>query len=157
MNSLISSVLDIVRPAQQVVSNLPVKTQAEREARILRINGVEDITSPATKASLAALEAKFAAPSKRTYYLGKCGRVSQRKHLVGELVATVRACNTDQARYLFSQYEAMRSYPVSVPKPYIGEPELCKCGWHHAKRSECPVCANWKHIGESILAGTAEA
>lgn len=96
-------------------------------------------------------------PSKRTYYLGTNGRVSQRKHLVGELLATVRACSTDHARYLFAEARLERKFPFSTPKPYIGEPELCKCGWHHAKRSECPVCANWKHIGESILAGTAEA
>lgn len=132
-------------PAREVVAHLPVK------------HTVEDITSPATKASLAALEAKFAAPSKRTYYLGRCGRVSQRKQLVGELVATVRACNTDQARYLFSAYETMRTYPVSVPKPFIGKPVLCKCGWHHSHTSECPVCANWKHIGQMMLDGTAEA
>ena len=35
--------------------------------------------------------------SKRTYYLGFNGRVSQRKHLVGEVHATVRAHDTLEA------------------------------------------------------------
>lgn len=159
-------------PAKRIVDALPAghlqgKTgtqnlelaKAERQGlrTLVLAPTVTDFTSPATKASLAALEIKFAAPSKRTYYLGRCGRVSQRKQLVGELVATVRACNTDQARYLFSAYETMRTYPVSVPKPFIGKPVLCKCGWHHSHTAECPVCANWKHIGQMMLDGTAEA
>jgi len=137
MNHILTSVLDIVRPAQQIVSNLPtkhIKTPIEQLHELIKIN-----------------------PSKRTYYLGKCGRVSQRKQLVGEIIATVRAFTTDHARYLFSDYETMRTYPVSVPKPFIGEAVLCKCGWHHAKKTECPVCANWKHIGQQIVAGEAEA
>jgi hypothetical protein len=137
MNHILTSVLDIVRPAQQVVANLPIKhtkTPIEQLHELIKMN-----------------------PSKRTYYLGKCGRVSQRKQLVGEVIATVRAFTTDHARYLFSDYETMRTYHVSVPKPFIGEAVLCKCGWHHAKKAECPVCANWKHIGQQIVAGEAEA
>lgn len=136
-HNILTSVLDIVRPAQQVVANLPTKhtkTPIEQLHELVKMN-----------------------PSKRTYYLGKCGRVSQRKQLVGEVIATVRAFTTDHARYLFSDYETMRTYPVSVPKPFIGEAVLCKCGWHHAKKAECPVCANWKHIGQQIVAGEAEA
>ncbi len=124
-------------PVRKVVANLPVKhtkTPIEQLHELIKVN-----------------------PSKRTYYLGKCGRVSQRKQLVGEVIATVRAFTTDHARYLFSDYETMRTYPVSVPKPFIGEAVLCKCGWHHAKKAECPVCANWKHIGQQIVAGEAEA
>lgn len=40
--------------------------------------------------------------STRTYYLGANGRVSQRKQLVGEIVATVRAQNTYEAAKIFA-------------------------------------------------------
>lgn len=92
----------------------------------------------------------FVKPSTRTYYLGANGRVSQRRHLVGEVIATVRAHSTDQARFLFSDYEVRRSYPSGTPKPFIGEAVLCKCGWHHAKDRECPVCMNWCNLAGSV-------
>lgn len=87
---------------------------------------VIDTTYPATAASPAELEQKFSQPNKRTYYLGACGRVSQRKHLVGEIIATVRACNTEQARFLFTEAQ------VVEVKPFIGKPKSEK--WH------CPTC-----------------
>ena len=150
------TLLDIIKPARQIALSHNPAQQFAYPHPIGPLH-IEDTTSPATAAKLAELVAHYAKPSKRTYYLGRCGRVSQRRHLVGEVIATVRACNTDQARYLFSNYETMRTYPARVPKPFIGEPVLCKCGWHHAKHSECPVCASWKHVGQMILDGTAEA
>jgi hypothetical protein len=89
-------------------------------------------------------------PSVRTYYLGVNGRVSQRKRLVGEVLATVRAYSTDHARFRFDDARQNRALPISVPKPFIGEAVLCKCGWHHAKHSECTVCANWKGLAGSV-------
>lgn len=115
---LFSSILDIVRPAQQVVASITMK------------------------------------PSTRTYYLGANGRVSQRKQLVGEVIATVRAYTTDHARYKFADYSARRNYPVGTPRPYIGKPVLCKCGWFHGHLNECPVCHNWASIGHVQTAPT---
>ena len=89
-------------------------------------------------------------PSTRTYYLGSNGRVSQRKALVGEVVATVRASTTDQARFLFSDYDAMKSYPVQVPKPFIGQPVLCSCGRYHAKGAECYVAKSWQSLAGQV-------
>lgn len=39
--------------------------------------------------------------SKRTYYLGAGGRVSQRRELVGTVVRVVRAEDTAEAEFLF--------------------------------------------------------
>lgn len=89
-------------------------------------------------------------PSTRTYYLGANGRVSQRKQLVGEVIATVRAYTTDNARYKFSDYTTRRSYPSGTPKPYIGKPVLCACGWTHSHLNECPICANWRGLTGSV-------
>lgn len=83
-------VSDLLAPARRVVASLPTK------------HTVTDITSPATAASLAELEKQFKQPSKRTYYLGANGRVSQRKQLVGEIVAMVRATTTLQAQIKFN-------------------------------------------------------
>jgi len=143
---LASYIAPFLAPAKRIVDALPTK------------HTVTDFTSPATAASLAELVAHYAKPSKRTYYLGACGRVSQRKQLVGEIIATVRACNTDQARFLFSDYQVRRTYPISTPKPFIGKPVLCKCGHYHSHFNECPVCASWRGLGErgSVELGRGE-
>ena len=58
--------------------------------------------------------------SKRTYYLGTNGRVSQREHLVGQVAATVRAFTTDHARFLFTE-EAGKVEDLCYAKPFIGK------------------------------------
>lgn len=98
---------------------------------------ISSILAPARAIALSAncknttLPTPCARPSQRTYYLGINGRVSQRKHLVGELVATVRACSTDHARYLFTN--ALATIQVQsekiVVRPYIGATQTCiRCG-----------------------------
>lgn len=44
-------------------------------------------------------------PNERTYYLGQNGRVSQRRQLVGEVLATIRATSTPEAVNLFRELE----------------------------------------------------
>lgn len=66
----------------------------------------------------------FTYKNHRTYYLGANGRVSQRKQLVGDLIATVRACTTDHARFLFTEEVRKGQKPFQLcPKPYIGKPK----------------------------------
>lgn len=80
-------------------------------------------------------------PSMRTYYLGSNSRVSQRKQLVGEIVATVRACSTDHARYLFTNALAHIQVQAEIilRKPFIGP----------AKHEPIPRC--WVQAAQSIM------
>lgn len=113
-----------------------------------------------------------AKPSSRTYYLGTNGRVSQRKRLVGEVLATVRAYSTNMAWSLFKKaYYNLRKVEPNMPEPFIGQSTTCvQCGatcghtYHHTAVNKvqktgtvCHVCMNWNHIGQQIVAGEAEA
>lgn len=99
----------------------------------------------------------FTYKNHRTYYLGANGRVSQRKQLVGEIIATVRACTTDHARFLFTEARQDRKLPIGTPKPFIGEAVLCKCGWHRAKNAECSVCSNWASLAGSVQTAPSQS
>lgn len=104
-------------------------------------------------------------PSSRTYYLGTHGRVSQRKQLVGEVLATVRAYTTDHARYQFKlKFYELRKVESHLPEPFIGKATVCSrcgeaCGHNHqvADKVVCHVCANWAYIGKQIVAEEMEA
>lgn len=53
--------------------------------------------------------------NERTYYLGLDGRVSQRKHLVGMVIATTRANYTAEAAYKFQ-----RPLPIRIAiRPFV--------------------------------------
>ena len=95
----------ITAPARQILATLPkrLKPATEQTNHFIR---------------LQAGEAVVVRQSKRTYYLGANGRVSQRKHLVGQVVATVRAFTTDHARFLFT---AARVEDLCYKKPFIGK------------------------------------
>lgn len=86
---------------------------------------VKNILAPAALIGTAkdpkhAVVAHLTEPSVRTYYIGTNGRVSQRKRLVGEVVATVRAYTTDHARYRFEQ--AYNSTLCTLcSRPHVGE------------------------------------
>ena len=102
---------DITAPARQILATLP-KKQATHKAIFGAVTGRCSSITP------NHAQVPKSAQSKRTYYLGANGRVSQRKHLVGVVVATVRAFTTDHARFLFTEAG------VSIgPKPFIGEAE----------------------------------
>ena len=96
----------ITAPARQILATLPKKLKP----------------APAQADHFTTFEAGEAKvrQSKRTYYLGANGRVSQRKHLVGEVVATVRAFTTDHARFLLTE-EAGRVEDRCYRQPFIGK------------------------------------
>ena len=87
--------------------------------------------------------------------------MSQRKHLVGELLATCRAQTTDHARWIFTQkFSELRAVEASLPKPYVGKLVKCVgCGcecapslWHDAKNKvqktgyRCRGCYTWLNM-----------
>jgi hypothetical protein len=137
---------DLAAPARRVVDSLPTK------------HTVTDFTSPATAASLAELEQKFSKPSTRTYYLGTNGRVSQRKQLVGEVLATTRAYTTNMAWSQFKRnFYDLRKVERNLPEPFIGKATTCSrcsqpCGHTHtiSEKVVCHVCANWASLAGSV-------
>ena len=114
----LTRIAPILAPVRQLVRNLPVR----RPSLNVTTGRVEDITSPATKAALEVIEQKLARPSKRTYYLGENGRVSQRPKLVGKIIAFTRATNTTEAAIAFTA-ELLKGacYATSIKAPvHIG-------------------------------------
>ena len=134
---------DLAAPARRVVDSLPTK------------HTVTDITSPATAAAIEQAFGKAMVPSTRTYYLGTNGRVSQRKQLVGEVLATTRAYTTNMAWSQFKrQFYELLKVERNLPEPFIGKATTCSrcsqpCGHTHTINTKviCHVCANWASIG----------
>lgn len=97
--SLISHARSILAAAAMVILSLPgMPVRAEQPA-----------PSPATQSQPL---------STRTYYLGFSGRVSERKALVGELHATVRASSTSAALARFNEEHAAGN--LNCAAPHVG-------------------------------------
>lgn len=77
----------ILAPAREILATkLAPSNKRQSHVSIYGDNIVEQTTEPG---------------STRTYYLGLMGKVSQRKKLVGEVVATTRASSTLEAKKFF--------------------------------------------------------
>lgn len=109
---------EILEPARNVLATLPRLVATARNtgktSTVDTFRGVPVESLPAFT-TFENGECKVR-QSKRTYYLGMNGRVSQRKRLVGEVAATVRAFTTDHARFQFSEAQLN-----GVPTPHIGK------------------------------------
>lgn len=156
-----SRVSEALAPARLVVVGLPSRSSMHKEL----FNKAATHKETFDKVAEDLFFRPKTNPSSRTYYLGTHGRVSQRKQLVGEVLATVRAYTTDHARYQFKlKFYELRKVEGHLPEPFIGKATTCSrcgeaCGHNHqvADKVVCHVCANWAYIGKQIVAEEMEA
>lgn len=144
-SNILSAVLDIVRPAQQIVSSLPhITTREEKIAAFRKAQREAEDKRMAERKAFIEMSSRMCIPvsnlsdmdyrkpaTKRTYYLGENGRVSQRPKLVGKIIDLCRAVNTTEAREIFG---ARCTHPsnwladqlVGGSWPHIGETDAEK-------------------------------